>query len=178
MMTRLCGLIPAGVCGLLLAAGCASVPDVPKERGGALAESFYVVAPWSQQPPVDITARLGALNAALAGLHASIDSYYAGLQAQADAHNSRVFLQAELAASRDAQRKRELASRPAQTRTEGDWRDRKPAGIDPKSIAPYRENTPPWTGFEAGTAVVGFAQGWEGWMHGRMRDATRLPGGR
>jgi len=178
MMTRLCAFIPAGVASLLLAAGCASVPDAPKERGNALAESFYVVAPWAQQPPVDITARLGAVNAALAGLHASIDSYYAGVRAQADAHNSRVFLQAELAASREAQRRRELAARPAPPQADPDWRDRKPATIDSKRIAPYRENAPPWMGFEAGTAVVGFAQGWEGWMHGRMRDAVRLPGGR
>lgn len=154
-----------------LAAACASTPDAPENRSGALAESFYVIAPWAQQPPVDITGRFDALNAALSGVHSSVDSYYAGLRAQADAHNSRVFLQAELA--REEQRRRELAARPAQTRTNRDWRDQKPAKIDPNSIAPYKENVPPSAGFEAGTAVVGFAKGWRGWMQSTMGSATQ-----
>lgn len=172
------GRLPICIIVVQLAAACASVQEAPEPRKDALPESFYVVAPWARQPPVNITARFNALNAALSGVQQSIDSYYASVQAQADAHNSRVFLQAELAASQAAERRREEERRAARAQPDSARGSYTTGKIDPKSIAPYKENVPPWTGFEAGTAVVGFAQGWRGWMGSTMHRAAQLPGER
>lgn len=156
-----------------LAAGCASTPEEPVARNGALPESYYVIAPWSKQPPVDITGRFNALNAALSSVRTSIDSYYAGLQAQADAHNSRVFMQAELARSQAEEQKREEARRAAQAQAGSAGAGFKTGKIG--HIAPYKENVPPWAGFEAGTAVIGSQRALEGWISWNIRDAGKLP---
>jgi len=73
---------------LIQAAGNEEIP---------LAENWYVLQPWAQQPPVDIFGRVAAVQSALGSLQSSVNAYSSAIQAQADAHNQRVFMQAELA---------------------------------------------------------------------------------
>jgi len=158
--------------------GCASTPEEPAARNGALPESYYVVAPWSKQPPVDITARLNALNAALSSVRTSINSYYAGLQAQADAHNSQVFMRAELARTQAAEQKREQARRAAQAKAQA-----ASAGVRFKTakighIAPYVYDS---TGLKFGFQLMDEVHGWNRWSGETILDSQRglgapLPG--
>ena len=160
-----------------LIAACASTPEEPVARKDALPESYYVVAPWARKPPVGITGHFNAVNAALAGVQHSIDSYYAGVKAQADAYNSRVFMRAELARAQAEEQKREEARRAAQAKLQaqaGSPGTRfKTAKIG--HIAPYN-GLPPWAGFQAGTYIVGYIDSVKGWGDSIFAQAHAFPG--
>ena len=155
-----------------LAAACASTPEEPQGRKGALPESYYVIAPWSKQPPVNITARLNAVNAALAGVQHSIDSYYAGLKAQADAHNSRVFMRAELARTQAEEQKREEARRAAQAKAQAQAGS---GGVRFKTakigyIAPSVYDS---TGLKFGFQLMDEVHGWNRWSGQTILDSQK-----
>jgi hypothetical protein len=76
---------------------CTPTAGATEDAGNTLPENWYSVAPWAQQPPVDIIRRVAAIQSALGGLQSSVNAYSSAIQAQADAHNQRVFMQAELA---------------------------------------------------------------------------------
>ena len=163
-----------------LIAACASTPEEPVARKDALPESYYVVAPWARKPPVDITGRFNAVNAALAGLQHSIDSYYAGVKAQADAYNSRVFMRAELARAQAEEQKREEARRAAQAKLQaqaGSPGTRlKTAKIG--HIAPTVYDS---TGLNFGFQLMDEVHGWNRWSGETILDAPKggddpLPG--
>jgi len=76
---------------------CFFLPASADDPDLVLPENWYRVAPWAEQPPVDLVRRVAAIQSALGGLQGAVNSYSSAIQAQADAHNQRVLMQAELA---------------------------------------------------------------------------------
>lgn len=69
---------------------------VAGESPGTLPETWYSIAPWAAQPPVDLARRLAAANLAVNSAQGMVTSYSAAIQAQADLQNQRMAMQAEL----------------------------------------------------------------------------------
>lgn len=76
------------------------------DTGNPLAENWYTVQPWAEQPPVDVYRRVAAIQSALGGLQNSVNAYSSALHSWADTQNRKVFLQAELARVEAAQEKK------------------------------------------------------------------------
>jgi len=75
----------------------AFVPGVMAgELPGTLPETWYSIAPWAAQPPVDLARRLAAANRAVNAAQGVVTSYSAAVQAQADIRNQRMAMQTEL----------------------------------------------------------------------------------
>lgn len=162
--------------------GCASVPDAPTALNDSLPESFYIVQPWAQRPPVDIFRRVSAIQSALGGLQQSLNSYSAALNAQAAEHNRRVFLQAELARHEAAAQKR-VEPRRSNFKTRGT-----PEEIDAanrmRAIVPDRKIPTVSGGYQGlsytqeqaqqlGELFYGSVHGWKEWGRGNSGRANR-----
>ncbi|MEZ5542159.1 MAG: hypothetical protein R3F42_08950 [Pseudomonadota bacterium] len=66
------------------------------EPAGTLPETWYSIAPWATQPPVDLARRLAAANRAVNAAQGVVTSYSGMVQAQADIQNQRMAMQTEL----------------------------------------------------------------------------------
>lgn len=84
---------PLAAAGLLLV-GCMS-PGAPKTAANLNGEAMYAPRAWANSEPVNISARLNAVSAAVSSLQATSDQYFANQQARADTFNAQQARKAE-----------------------------------------------------------------------------------
>ncbi len=148
---------------LFLFPGCISA-SAPKTAATLNGEAMYAAQPWANSKPVNITARVSAIQGALSAVQTASNSYVDYQIARADTHNRR---QARLAAYEshkyherlraDEERLRAIREREAAYRLPGSI---KTGTIDAGPL-------PEWdsTGWDLGVAVAG----WVGMQDAQLR---------
>lgn len=160
-----------GLVFLLVASGCASVPQAPEHAKDSLPESYYVAQPWAQQPPVDIFRRVSAIQSALSGVQNSLNAYSAAISAQAAEQNRHVLMQAELARIEAAQqgvepRRGNFSTRGTAAEIDAANRARvlKPSGEIPNSGVGYTGlNYTEQQAYELGVTTANYVRATGGW---------------
>ncbi|MGV6820197.1 MAG: hypothetical protein ACWA5T_06820 [Parvularcula sp.] len=153
------------VAAVVLVSGCVSSAP-PDTAATEIGEQMYVVHPWAETEPVNITGRMNALQGALAGVSSAQQAYFDFKMAQADAFNRRAFLKAEYARNEAAlRRQREKAAEAARLRAlaEQDTQRGRIAIKPPKLAA-----SPEWdsSGWDFGVAIAG----WVGMQDDALRN--------
>ena len=128
----------------------------PKTSAQMIGEAMYTTHPWADTEPVNITARMNAVQGALAAVGSAQQSYHDYRMGQAAAFNERAFLKAEYARYEAGMRKQQAAVAEAA-------RLRALAEQDARSLAVSREPpriaaSPEWdsSGWDLGVAVAGW----------------------
>lgn len=149
---------------LVLLPGCISA-GAPKTAATLNGEAMYAPVPWASSKPVNITARVSAVQGALSAVQAASNSYVQYQQIRADTHNQQ---QARISAYKSHQYHQSLRAEEARLKA---IRDREAAmplvqGIKPQGI--IVGPIPEWdsSGWDLGVAVAG----WVGMQDAQLRQ--------
>lgn len=149
---------------LVLLPGCISA-SAPKTAATLNGEAMYAPVPWASSKPVNITARVSAVQGALSAVQAASNSYVQYQQIRAEAHNQQ---QARISAYKSHQYHQSLRAEEARLKA---IRDREAAmplvqGVKPQGI--IVGPIPEWdsSGWDLGVAVAG----WVGMQDAQLRQ--------
>jgi len=149
---------------LVLLPGCISA-SAPKTTATLNGEAMYAPAAWASSKPVNITARVRAVQGALGAVQAASNSYVQYQQIRADTHNQQ---QARISAYKSHQYHQSLRAEEARLNA---IRDREAAmplvrGVKPQGI--IVGPIPEWdsSGWDLGVAVAG----WVGMQDAQLRQ--------
>lgn len=137
--------------------------SAPKSDAALIGEAMYSPQPWVNSKPVNITARVGAIQGALSAVQSASDSYVAYQFAQADAFNRQQARKAALSSQQyyarlraEEDRLRAIRDSEAAVRVVGQV---KPTSIDigpAPTMADYAD--------EIGDSMMGYAKSMRGWI--------------
>lgn len=147
---------------LALLPGCVSA-SAPKTAASMNGEAMYTSQPWANSKPVNITARVNALQGALGAAQIASNSYLQYQQQRADAHNQR---QARISAYKSHQYKMRLqAEEDARVRALLAAQNAPRTGkIKPASIVLGPAPTMADYAEDIGNSVMGYAKSMRGWI--------------
>ena len=149
---------------LVLLPGCISA-SAPKTAATLNGEAMYAPVPWASSKPVNITARVSAVQGALGAVQAASNSYVQYQQIRADTHNQQ---QARISAYKSHQYHQSLRAEADRLKA---IRDREAAVPRVMSVKPQVIDggpLPEWdsTGWDLGVAVAG----WVGMQDAQLRN--------
>lgn len=161
---RSSGLATLSMAGLLvLLPGCisANAPETVRTMNG---EAMYAPQPWATSKPVNITARVNALQGALGAVQSASNSYVQYQQQRADAHNLR---QARISAYKTHQYNMRLkAEEDARLKALLAAQNATPQVLAGKPISIKLGPAPTMADYadDIGNSMRGFAKSMRGWM--------------
>lgn len=151
-------------CLLVLLPGCISA-SAPKTAATLNGEAMYAPVPWASSKPVNITARVSAVQGALNAVQAASNSYVQYQQIRADTHNQQ---QARISAYKSHQYHQRLRAEEDRLRAIREREAAMPRVVTGKPQAIVVGPIPEWdsTGWDLGVAVAG----WVGMQDAQLRQ--------
>jgi len=146
----------------LLLPGCISA-SAPKTAANMNGEGMYAPQPWANSKPVNITARVSAIQGALSAVQTASNSYVDYQTARADTHNRR---QARLAAYESHKYHERLRTEDERLKAirERDAASPSVISVKPRSIELGPSPTMADYADDIGNSMRGFAKSMRGWI--------------
>lgn len=151
------------LCALVWSTTACISASAPKTEAGLIGEAMYSPQPWVNSTPVNITARVSAIQGALSAVQSASNSYVEYQVAQADAFNRRQARKAALESQQyytrlqaEEDRLRAIREREAAVRPVGKLAPISVVAGAAPTMADYAD--------EIGDAVMGYAKSMRGWI--------------